>query len=281
MTDTADARARQAVGILHPGAMGSSLMAAAPGPVLWAGEGRSTDSAARAAGAGGVDTGSLDALVADAHIVVSVCPPGAALELAQSVAALGFNGIYCDANAIAPATARQIASLFPRFVDGGIVGPPVSSPTSTRLYLSGTEAAAVAEIWRDTDLAVNVVGAEAGQASAVKMAYAGWTKGSSALLLAMRALARAEGVEDALLAEWAISQKDLEARAQFTAAMTGPKAWRFTGEMAEIASTMRDAGLPHHFHAGAEELYGRLASLKGASSPELDEVLDLILGADS
>jgi 3-hydroxyisobutyrate dehydrogenase-like beta-hydroxyacid dehydrogenase len=90
---------------------------------------------------------SLAELAERSHIIVSVCPPASAVDVAGSVAALGFSGIYVDANAIAPATTRSIGGRFDRFVDGGVVGPPATSAGTTRLYLSGVEADAVAELW--------------------------------------------------------------------------------------------------------------------------------------
>ena len=96
-----------------------------------------------------------------------------------------------------------------------------------------------------------------GAASAVKMAYASWTKGSAALLLAARALARAEGVEETLLAEWGISQPGLEERSARAAGAAAAKGWRWIAEMEEIAATMAAAGLPEGFHQAAAEIYRR------------------------
>ena len=120
-----------------------------------------------------------------------------------------------------------------------------------------------------------VIGEEPGAASALKMCYAAWTKGSSAMLLAIRALAEAEGVSEALLNEWKISQPELEARSEFAAAGSAPKAWRFVGEMEEIASSFRQAGLPDQFHLGAAELYRRLEIFKDQfGSVNIDKVID-------
>src|SRR5207249_1312463 len=115
----------------------------------------------------------------------------------------GFDGLYVDANAVSPGTAREIADLITgsggRYVDGGIIGPPPARPGATRLYLSGADAAEVAGLFAGTPLDARVVAGTATAASAVKVAYAGWTKGTAALLLALRALAREQGIEDALL----------------------------------------------------------------------------------
>ena len=190
------------------------------------------------------------------------------------VAATGFSGVFVDANAIAPATARQLAlTAGPNYVDGGIVGPPARTRGATRLYLSGPRAGEVAAWFSQGFVEAVVVGEGLAEASALKMCYAAWTKGSGALILAIRALARHEGVTDALLAEWARSQPGLEQRSQRAAAASVPKAWRFTGEMREIAAAFADAGLPDGFHAAAAEIYSRIADLKGGDRPGFEEVL--------
>ena len=103
-----------------------------------------------------------------------------------------------------------------------------------------------------------MIGGEASAAaSALKMAYASWTKGSAALLLAARALARAEGVEEALLAEWGISQPGLAERSARAAGSAAAKGWRWVAEMEEIAAAMAAAGLPDGFHQAAAEVYRR------------------------
>jgi 3-hydroxyisobutyrate dehydrogenase-like beta-hydroxyacid dehydrogenase len=251
------------VAILHPGEMGAAVgqcLTAAGQLVVWAGHGRSPDTAARAAAAGLRDAGTVTEIMAGAGVIFSVCPPHAALDVARQVR--GFTGTYVDANAIAPATAAEVAGTVEgggaRYVDGGIIGPPPQAPGTTRLYLSGPGAAEVARLFAGSALDARVVEGALTAASAVKMAYAGWTKGSSALLLAMRALARAEGVEDTLLAEWELSQPGLDAQSGRAAQAAAAKGWRWAGEMDEIAATMAAAGLPAGFHQGAAGLYRRV-----------------------
>ena len=178
------------VGILHPGAMGAVLAGEASVPVMWASEGRSPETKERAATHSLVDSGSVPDLVAASDTLISVCPPHAAVAVAIQVERLGFEGIYVDANAIAPATVREIAARFDRFVDGGIVGPPPTEPGLARLYLAGSDAGIVAALWDGSNLDARVLGGDVGSASALKAAYAGWTKGSAALLLAVRAYGR-------------------------------------------------------------------------------------------
>lgn len=207
---------------------------------------------------------------------MSVCPPESAAEVGRSVAALGFEGIYVDANAVAPDTSRSIGRMFEHFVDGGIVGPPVRAAGSTRLYLSGDRALAVADRWAGTPLEVRIVDGGPGAASAVKMCFAAWTKGTSALLLAIRALATAAGVDEALVAEWATSMPHLIAQSEQAAANTAPKGWRFGPEMREIAATFAAHDLPAGFGLAAGDIYDRLTSFKDAPDVILPDVVAAI-----
>ena len=253
--------------------MGVTIAATCQGDCAWVSDGRSAATRERADAAGLRDAGTLASLVDEAEVVVSVCPPGDALAQAQAIADLGFAGIYVDANAIAPETARSISGHLERFVDGGIIGPPATATGTTRLYLSGPDAAVVARLWEGSILETRIVDGGAGAASAVKMCFAAWTKGTSALLLAVRALAEAEGVSEDLLGEWTTSMPDLIARSDRTAGGVGPKAWRFVGEMEQIASTFASAGLPDDFHQGAADVYRRLAGFKDTEAPSIDEVI--------
>jgi 3-hydroxyisobutyrate dehydrogenase-like beta-hydroxyacid dehydrogenase len=249
------------IGLLHPGEMGAavgSVLREQGRPVLWASAGRGSTTARRAAEADLRDAGTAAELVRSCDVILSICPPHAALEVAHSVG--GFTGIFVDANAVSPATAHAAAALVEaggaHFVDGGIIGPPPApGGTATRLYLSGPQAGAVAELFAGTALEPRIVSARVGEASAVKMAYAGWTKGTAALLLALRAMARAEGVEDTLLAEWRESLPDLSEQSQRAARSAELKGWRWVGEMEEIASAMASAGLPDGFHRAAAEVF--------------------------
>jgi 3-hydroxyisobutyrate dehydrogenase-like beta-hydroxyacid dehydrogenase len=268
------------IGLLNPGEMGSMVGAAvrsAGSRVLWAGEGRSGATRKRAADAGLEDAGSVASVVKASEIILSVCPPHAAVDVAKQVAASRFAGIYVDGNAVSPATAREIGGIVEKggatFVDGGIIGPPPVKPGSTRFYVSGAGADRIAALLTAGPLQSIVVPGGPGAASAVKMAYASWTKGSAALLLAVCAMASAEGVEDSLVAEWKLSQPDLSARAEGAAKGNAKKAWRFIGEMEEIAATYAAAGLPDAFHRGAAEIYRRMAIYKDGPAPSFAEVL--------
>ena len=262
------------IGILHPGDMGSVVGAcavAAGARVLWASDGRSADSRERAAAAGLEDARTVAAVVAGSDVIVSVCPPHAAIDVARDVAGRRFAGLFVDANAVAPVTAREIGAIVEgggaTFVDGGLIGPPPRNAGSTRLYLSGREAKRAAAFFESSALEAIAIGDGPGAASALKMTYAAYTKGSSALLMAIRALAASEGVDDALLAEWRRSQPDLPKRSEAAARDNARKAWRFVGEMEEIAATFEAAGLPGGFHEAAAVIYARLADYKDAATP--------------
>lgn len=271
------------VALLHPGSMGATIAAALVGTghtVAWSGQDRSAASHDRAASAGLVNAGSLAELIGESDTVVSVCPPGAALLVARQVDESGGVGRYIDANAISPETAREIADIVASFggdyVDGGIIGPPALAAGTTRLYLSG-EGAQLAAAAFDGSL-VEAIATEGGTggASALKLCYAGWTKGSSALLLTMRSAAESAGVADALMAEWDRSQPGLTDRAERAAAGAAPKAWRWVDEMEEIAAFLEAEDLPNGSFVAAAELYTRLEACKDQFDPPLtlDEVME-------
>jgi 3-hydroxyisobutyrate dehydrogenase-like beta-hydroxyacid dehydrogenase len=255
-------------------ALGAALRAGGQA-VLWVSEGRSSETVARAEEAGLEDVRTTSELARRCEVIVSVCPPHAAVEVARSLER--FSGIYVDANAISPATARTIAGLVGRYVDGGIIGPPPSERGTTRLYLSGSEAHTVAALFTSTIVDTPVVSNDPGAASAVKMAYAAWTKGSAALLLAIRALARAEGIEPALLDEWRTSLPHLPERSTAAASSALRKGWRWVGEMNEIADTFAAQGLPDGFHRAAVEIYRRSPHESAAVHDSLDRVLPALL----
>jgi 3-hydroxyisobutyrate dehydrogenase-like beta-hydroxyacid dehydrogenase len=249
------------VGLLHPGAMGAAVgrvLTQSGRTVLWAADGRSAQSATRAAQAVLQDVGTATALAQRSDVVLSICPPHGAVDTARAIGR--FTGLYVDANAVSPATAAEIRSVVQdagaRYVDGGIIGPPPDgAQDTTRLYLSGADAAAVAELFAGSALKAPVLDGAATAASALKMAYAGWTKGSAALLLTMRAAARAHGVEDALVREWEHSIPSLPDRWAQAARAADEKGWRWVAEMREIAATLAAADLPPGFHEAAAQVF--------------------------
>ena len=233
------------VGLLHPGEMGSAVgtvLQANGHEVLWASEGRSAATRARAGSFRDVHT--VDELAGRVEVILSICPPHAALDVARRVE--GFDGVYVDANAISPMHAREIALRHPRFVDGGIVGGPPHEPGTT-LYLSGPGAASVAVLFAGSRLETRVVA----NASALKLVYAAWSKGSAALVLAIRDVAQHFEVEE----EWRLAAPELMDRLTRAERSAAAKGWRWVGEMEEIGDTFAAAGQPDGFHRAAAQVY--------------------------
>jgi len=274
------------IGILHPGAMGVSLAAAARNSsceVYWASQGRSRGTARRAAEQKLTDAGSLQALCELCSMIVSVCPPHAAEDVAAEVLAHGFRGLYVDVNAISPkktiAIGERVHAAGADYVDGGIIGPPAWSPGATWLYISGPRAEEVAACFSAGPLEADAIGEEIGKASALKMCFAANTKGTTALFCAILATAEELGVRDDLLRQWSKNGSGFADQATRNVRTVTAKAWRFVGEMHEIASTFEEAGLPGGFHRAAADVYTRISEFKDASeTPELDEVLSALLG---
>ena len=252
------------IGLLHPGEMGAAIGAVLVErghEVLWLPHRRSEATERRAAAAGLTSVETL----AGAEVIFSVCPPHAALDVARSLR--GTGALVIDANAVSPATAHQIGELIgDRWADGGIVGPPPRREGTTRLYLSGQHAAEAALLFEGTRLEPVVLAGSPVAASALKMAYAAWTKGSAALLLAVLGTARETGVEEALRAEWRRSLPDLEDRCQSASDSAAAKGWRWVGEMEEIAATFAAAGFPAGFHEAAAEMFDRAAAARRAAA---------------
>jgi 3-hydroxyisobutyrate dehydrogenase-like beta-hydroxyacid dehydrogenase len=248
------------VGLLFPGSMGAPVGGAARAEVVWASEGRSEATARRAAEAGLVDVGSLEELVRSSEIVLSICPPAIAEEVAGRVAELGFEGLYVDANAISPERMRRIARLLPNVVDGSVLGG------EGNFYLSGEPDAVerVATLFADSDVRAVPLEAELGAASALKMAYGGWNKIGVALAAQAHAIARAYGVADAL---------ESEGLAGARIEQLAPRAWRWGPEMEEVADTCAALGLPDGMGRGAAELYGRWSGHRDTEVP-LERLLD-------
>ncbi|MDP6964405.1 MAG: DUF1932 domain-containing protein [Acidimicrobiales bacterium] len=267
--------------ILHPGEMGVSVAVAAVSSghrVLWVSEGRSEATRKRASDQKLEDIRTLSG-IRESDMVFSICPPQSAIEVAKAVTETGFKGLYVDANAGSPEKKHLIHNLLEAndidFVDGGIIGLPASSEGSTRLYVSGERSNEVEAVFTDGFLSVRSLGDEIGKAAALKIAYGAWTKGSSALILAVRAMARSAGVEEDLLHEWGLSQPNAETMTLLAAALNAPKAWRFISEMDEISKTFASNGVPNVFWDAAAEVYERLEGFKNLPDDQvnIDSVL--------
>ncbi len=271
------------IGILHPGQMGMVVAVSARNSgneVFWASEHRSAATRARASEALLQDAGTLAKLCELCPLIVSVCPPEFAEDQAEQVAERSYSGTYVDANAISPDRAQRIARRLEacgaRFVDGGIIGPPTTARNRTWLYLSGEHATNVATHFSSGPIEVEALAGGIGRASALKMSFAAYSKGSIALAIAVLATAEGLNVLDALKRQWARSGPSLP-DLEREIARAAPKAWRFTGEMHEIAATFQSAGMPPEFHAAAADIFRRLENFKGHAEPSVKEVLATLL----
>jgi hypothetical protein len=235
-----------------------------------------------------VPAGDLAELARSCWLIVSVCPPAAAREVAESVAAAGFQGVYLDANAISPnhmdGIARRLHGGGATVVDGGLVGPPPRRPGTTRLYLSGARPAVtdVAAVFAGTSLAPVVLPGAVGQASALKLAYASYNKISYLLAAQSAALASAHGVLPQLLelGGQLLAQSPLGDPDRLRSA--GPRAWRWGPEMREIAETYSAAGLAPELALVAERLLARWSAHKDDPEVPLDRLIaDLAGRADA
>lgn len=275
---------KKTVALLHPGEMGAAIgagLVARGHRVVWASAGRSAATRRRAETCGLEDVDTLARAVQAADIVFSVCPPHAAMELARAVAACGFGGIYIDANAVSAETTRALGLLVEAagasYVDAGIIGPPPNPGASVRLYLCGSRAAEIVPLFEGCIMRAIALEGPVGAASALKVCYAAWNKGATALLAGIRALAGQEGVDAALLAEWNISLPEIPKRSE-KVTESARKAWRWIAEMEEIAASFEAAGLPAGFHLAAADVYRKLEGFKDAAKrPALDQVTAALL----
>ena len=215
-------------------------------------------------------------------MIISICPPHAAEEVARSVGEAEFRGLYLDANAISPQRARKLGQIMEtkniHFVDGGIIGGPAWTPHETWLYLSGERADEISSSFSNGPLETKIIGDEIGRASALKMCYAAYTKGTTALLSAILAAAESLDVREELYQQWDRDESGFSEQVNRRVRRVTAKAWRFEGEMKEIASTFHEADLPEGFHLAAAEIYQRMADFKGANEPpSLPDILNQLL----
>lgn len=267
--------------------MGVSLAASAIASghnAYWVSAGRSNETRDRATEHGLIECDSLNDCVERCDVIVSICPPAAADDVADQVIVSGYKGLYVDANAISPMRARSIAERINRsgasYVDGSVIGGPAWTRDETILYLSGPHALNVASLFEGGLLATRVIGDAIDRASALKMCYAAFTKGSTAMLCAIIGAAHALGVDDELRAQWDLDEPGSASQKYTRLQRVTKKAWRYEGEMLEIASTLGSVGMPDGFHDAAREVYARMGPLKGTTElPMIDEVLRHLQGA--
>lgn len=286
----------QTVGILSPGDMGHAI-----GAVLHQHQvrvitnlrSRSARTVALAKTAGFSEVPDDETLVREADVLLSILPPDRAHALAERIAAVlratGAPLLFVDCNAIAPRTVREVERLLTEagasFVDGGIIGgPPRLGRPGPRLYVSGPRAAELANL-QARGLDVRVLGSQVGQASGLKMCYASLTKGLTALATEALVAGRALGLQEPLLAEF--QALPLFQTIERSVPGMPPKAYRWIGEMEEIARTFADLGLPARMPEGAASLYRFVEGTPlGAETPEqrqhgqtLEEVASILAAA--
>jgi 3-hydroxyisobutyrate dehydrogenase-like beta-hydroxyacid dehydrogenase len=259
----------ETIAILMPGDMGHAVgraLRAHGHDAICALEGRGEATRKLAAEAGLRDVGGLAGVVAEADMILSILPPAAALTQAQAVAqamaASGRTPVYVDCNAISPETAKQVGAVIAEagapFIDAGIIGLAPGKGGGTRFYVSGPDTAPMLAL-DGKGFAVIATGQGIGDASALKMVYAGLTKGTWTLQTAVLLAAQKLGVIDPLLEEFGISQQGpldaMRARVPFLPADSA----RWVGEMEEISATFASAGVTSGFHDGAAEIFRVLA----------------------
>ena len=230
-------------------------------------EGRSPASAERAAEAGVQLVKDDDALVADADLVLSIVPPARARELAErllpALRRAEPKPVYADCNAVAPQTVLAIAQPFLDgdlpFVDAGILGgPPTPAGYNPRIYASGAAATALARL-NAYGLDVRPFSETLGDASALKMAFAGCTKGSTAVAISMMLGAARAGVAETLWKEIEADRPGLLGGAVRQLPMVYKKAYRWDGEMEEIARFLNPETGGEQIFQGAADLYRAIA----------------------
>ena len=264
------------VAVIAPGAMGGAVgkrLVDNGVTVLTSLDGRSEETRARAKASG--MSAAKDDDIARADFILSILPPGDALSLAQrfvpALTASNAKPVYVDCNAINPATVERVAKVIAPtgspFVDAGIIGsPPKPAPPgeskvagSPRFYASGAAASRFASL-RDYGLDVRVLDGALAAASALKMSYAGITKGTQAIGAAMMLAATRAGSADALFAELQSSQKELFPYLKKSLAQMPPKAYRWVAEMQEIAGFVGADPAASELYEGAAHFFERFAA---------------------
>lgn len=274
---------KDCIAILMPGDMGSGVgraLRAHGFDVITSLAGRSDRSRGLAAAAGLRDVGSLEETVAMAGLILSIVPPARALALATSVAsamtATGARPVYVDCNAIAPGTARRIGQVIAGagapFLDCGIIGLPPGKSPETRFHVSGPDTAPMQEL-HGKGISIFPMGPEIGRASALKMVYAGLTKGTWTLHTALLLGAWKMGVYDELIVEYENSQSTALKAMRDRVPRLPTDAGRWVGEMEEIAASLAEVGVPSGFHQAAAEVF-RVIDRTPLSS-ETRETVDL------
>ena len=264
------------IGLLHPGAMGAAvgdLAVSAGAEVRWLPAGRGPATAARATRFVPVED------VSDCDLIISVCPPSAALDVARQVADSGFTGPYLEANAINPARAVEIAEFLGArgitVADGGIIGGPPRK-AGTHLYLSGP-ATPFHDLFAGTNLEPTTLPGPVGKASAIKLAFASYNKISQVLAAQAAALADGYGVRDELLDLTAKVLPGTPMGQPERLSATGAKAWRWAPEFREMAAAAEAVGLSGDLPTAAAAILDRWAAHKDSETVTLDDLISALV----
>jgi L-threonate 2-dehydrogenase len=273
------------VAVIAPGMMGAAVgkrLVDHGLKVLTSLKGRSAETIARARTAAMTD--ATDAEIAASDFILSILPPGDAVALAQRFApaltASNSKPIFVDCNAVSPRTVDRIAAVIAPtgapFVDAGIIGaPPKPGDAGPRFYASGEAAQRFASL-RAFGLDVRVLEGPVSTASAMKMSYAGITKGTQALGAAMLLAATRAGTADHLFAELAGSQPQMLAWLKRSLSQMPPKAYRWVAEMHEIADFVGEDPSAHELYVGAAHFYEQIASDFAADKTKVSALQDFL-----
>ena len=266
------------IAVLSPGNMGAAVGRAlreSGYDVVTNLDGRSERTRALAEEAGFRAVSGMDGIVEEADLVMSILVPSEAVSVAREAAAsmsrTGARPAFADCNAVSPDTARELGEIIEaaggRYIDAGIIGGPPGSASPPRFYASGPHEAVLGEL-DGKGILVPLLGGEVGRASGIKMCYASMTKGASALETAALVAAYRLGLSSELESELASSRAAALAQMQSLIGLPG-KAFRWIGEMEEIAATFESVGVTGHFHQGAAEIFRMVAdSPLGDERPE-------------
>ncbi|MFJ2478177.1 DUF1932 domain-containing protein [Streptomyces sp. NPDC087659] len=268
------------VTLLHPGSMGAAVAAqavAAGHEVLWVPEGRSDATRRRAEDAGATAVDSLGQALQRSDVVLSVCAPQAAEDVAATVADHPYSGVYIDANAISVQRMQRIAEQIKPggvVLDGAIFGPPPGGGPTARLYLAGDgpSSDSVDALFKDTALHVRRADGDVGSASALKMAFASYQKAARSLAAVAHALADAHGVGAQLTAEAQVMASNILSDPGYLPSVAA-RAWRWAHEMQDIADTLRTAGLPADMAEAAVVVMSRWEGDKDQYDLSVSDVL--------
>ena len=278
----------QTIAILSPGDMGHAigrLLRENGLKVITCLEGRSARTRGLSRSAGIIDIPSLEAMVTQADVILSITVsevvPALCGEVASAIRKTRSSVLFAECNAIAPQTSRKmepiITSAGGRYVDASIIGGPPKNGSSPRVYASGRHANDLAEL-KGFGLDVRYIGPEIGQASGIKMTYAAMTKGTAALHAQLLLAAHQMGLSEPLVAEFQRGHSAVLKRMEDWIPGVPSKARRWVSEMQEIQATFEHLGMTPHIFRGVTDMYRFIGDTPlGDETPEsmdLDRTLE-------